>query len=114
MEVVNVSNLKNNPSEALRLSRQGVVVVMNRHVPDALLVGLESTGLLGEKGVRAALATALFRDGNLSLVRAARLAEMSVSEFASHVSRLGISVIQLKPADIDRDMETLEEWLASS
>ncbi|RQW79459.1 MAG: prevent-host-death protein, partial [Methylococcus sp.] len=66
MEAVNVSGLKNNPSEALRLAHRDVVVVMNRDKPDALMVGIEAAGVLGEKGVRPALATALFRDGHLS------------------------------------------------
>jgi antitoxin (DNA-binding transcriptional repressor) of toxin-antitoxin stability system len=53
MESVNVSGLKNNPSDALRRARKEVVVVMNRDKPDALMVG------------------------------------MSLSQFVSHVSRLG-------------------------
>jgi len=114
METVNVSGLKNNPSEALRLAHRDVVVVMNRNLPDALMVGIESLGVLDARGVRPALATALFRDGNLSLARAAHLAGMRVSEFASHVSRLGIPVIRLEGAEATRDMETLDEWLASS
>ena len=99
MEAVNVSGLKNNPSEALRLAHKDVVVVMNRDKPDALMVGIENMGILGEKGVRPALATALFRDGHLSLVRAARVAEMSVPRFVSHVSRLGIPVVKLEGAE---------------
>ncbi|MEW6414085.1 MAG: UPF0175 family protein [Pseudomonadota bacterium] len=114
METVNVSGLKNNPSEALRLAHRDVVVVMNRNVPDAVMVGIDALGVLDAKGVRPALATALFRDGNLSLARAAHLAGMSVSEFVSHVSRLGIPVITLAGAEANRDMDTLDEWLASS
>lgn len=114
METVSVSGLKNNPSEALRMARRDVVVVMNRHKPDALMVGIESAGVLGTKGVRPALATALFRDGHLSLARAAGLAEMSVSQFVSHVSRLGIAVINLDATQALQDMDTLDEWLASS
>ena len=114
METVNVSGLKNNPSEALRLAHRDVVVVMNRNTPDALMVGIEAAGVLNAKGVRPALATALFRDGHLSLVRAARLAEMSVSGFVSHVSRLGIPVVNLDGSEASKDMETLDEWLASS
>jgi len=114
METVNVSGLKNNPSEALRKAHHGVVVVMNRDRPDALMVGIESAGVLESKGVRPALATALFRDGNLSLVRSARLAQMSVGEFVSHISRLGIPVVKLDAQEAAMDMETLEEWLASS
>ena len=114
MEAVNVSGLKNNPSEALRLAHRDVVVVMNRNTPDALMVGIESVGVLDAKGVRPALATALFRDGHLSLVRAAHLAEMSVPQFVSHVSRLGIPVVKLGGIETSRDMETLDEWLVSS
>lgn len=113
MNAVNVSGLKNNPSEVLRLAQKGVVV-MNRNSPDALMVGVDALGVLEKSGVRLALATALFRDGNFSLVRASRLAEKSVSEFVSHVSRLGIPIVNLSAKEAERDMETLEQWLASS
>ncbi len=114
MEAVNVSGLKNNPSDALRRARRDVVVVMNRDKPDALMVGIEAAGVLEAAGVRPALATALFRDGHLSLPRAARLAQMSVAQFVSHVSRLGIAVVNLDRAAADADMDTLDEWLAAS
>ena len=114
MESVNVSGLKNNPSEALRMAHRDVVVVMNRDRPDALIVGVESIGVLEAKGVKPALATALFRDGHLSLVRSARLADMPVAQFVAHVSRLGIAAVRLSEQEANRDMDTLEEWLASS
>lgn len=114
MEAVNVSGLKNNPTDALRKSHRDVVVVMNRDRPDAVMVGVESVGVLSVAGVKPALATALFRDGHLSLARSARLADMTVSEFASHLSRLGIPVVRLDAGEAERDMDTLEEWLAAS
>lgn len=114
METVNVSGLKNNPSEALRMSHRDVVVVMNRDRPDALMVGVETAGMLEAKGVKPALATALFRDGHLSLARSARLADMSVAEFAAHVSRLGIPVVRLNAQEAIQDLDTLDQWLASS
>ena len=67
MKSVNVRELKNNPSNALRLAREDMVVVMNRDTPDAVLVHLDDETLLNMPGVRLALATALFRDGDLSL-----------------------------------------------
>jgi antitoxin (DNA-binding transcriptional repressor) of toxin-antitoxin stability system len=111
METVNVSSLKNNPSDALRRARQGVVVVLNRDEPDALMVGIQQSGVLDECGVRPALATALFRDGFLSLARGARLANMAVGQFVSHLSRLGVPVIALNAEETGRDMETLDAWL---
>ena len=114
MEVVNVSGLKNNPSVALRMAHKDLVVVMNRDQPDAFMMGINSGGLLDAKGVKPALATALFRDGHLSLVRSARLADMPTTQFASHVSRLGIEVVRLSSTEATQDMDTLEEWLTSS
>ena len=49
-------------------------------------------GLLQAPGARDALATALFRDGELSLVRAAQVAELDVASFIA-------------------DLDTLEQWL---
>lgn len=114
MQAVNVSGLKNNPSDALRRARDDVVVVMNRDKPDALMVGIKASGVLNMAGVRPALATALLRDGHLSLARAARLAEMTLTAFISHVSRLGIPVVNLEATAATADMETLDEWLAAS
>ena len=114
MHAVSVSGLKNNPAEALRQARNSPVVVLNRDHPDALLIGLEQGGVLQAPGVRAALATALFRDGELSLVRAARVADMDVVNFISHLGRLGIPVIRLTASETNTDLDTLEQWLQSS
>ena len=114
METVSVSGLKSNPSEVLRKSQDGLVVVMNRGQPDALVVGLSSTGALDLAGVRPALATALFRDGNLSLARAANVAQMPLSAFMAHVSRLGIPAITMNETEVDRDLATLDRWLSPS
>ncbi len=90
------------------------MVVMNRDRPDALMVGLNKSAMLEAKGVKTAFATALFRDGNLSLARSARLAEMPLADFMSHLSRLGVPVIRLNAEETARDMDTLEEWLVAS
>lgn len=95
MQTVNVSGLKNYPSEALRKAHRDLVVVMNRDRPDALIVGVGLAGVLDAKGVKPVLATALFRDGHPSLARAAQLAEMALGDFAAHLSRLGIAVVKL-------------------
>jgi predicted HTH domain antitoxin len=113
MKTVNVSGLKNNPSEALRQSHEDVVLVMNRNRPDALMVGVEQTKTLDMPGVRTALATALFRDGELSLARSAHLAGMSLEAFIAHISRLGIAAIEQQADEVEQDMDTLEQWLAS-
>ena len=114
MEVVNIRGLKHNPAEALRKARHEPVVVMNRDKPDALLVHLDDDKLLAMPGVKMALAIALFKDGHLSLGRAAKVADITLSEFMQQVSRLGIPVIRGSAEETRQDLETLETWLNSS
>jgi len=111
MKTVNVSGLKNNPSEALRMAHDDIVLVMNRNEPDALMIGLKSAKIIGMPGVRKALATALFKDGDLSLARSAKLADMPLADFIAHVSRLGIPVIDQTADEVREDIDTLEQWL---
>lgn len=72
MKSVNVCQLKSNPSDVLRMARKAPVVVMNRDRPEALLFHLDDEGLLGEPGVRLALATSLYKNDSVSLGRGRR------------------------------------------
>jgi len=58
ISAVSLSGLKNNPTAALRQTKQDLVVVLNRDHPDAVLVGLDQDGLVQAPGVHAAQATA--------------------------------------------------------
>jgi predicted HTH domain antitoxin len=114
MKTVNVRELKNNPSEALRMAKKDVVVVMNRDKPDALLLHLDESKM-SLPGVKMALATALFRDGSLPVGRAARIADMALVEFIQHLSRIGIPVIGgtdiEQRAQLNADIAALDQWL---
>jgi predicted HTH domain antitoxin len=111
MKTVNVSGLKNNPSEALRQAHDDLVLVMNRNEPDALIVGVNTGNVIDMPGVRKAMATSLFKDGELSIARSAKLANMTFSDFIAHISRLGIPVINQTAEDVVQDMDTLDQWL---
>ena len=111
MKSVNVRELKNNPSKTLRLTREDVVVVMNRDTPDAVLVHLDDETLLTKPGVRLALATALFRDGKLALGRAAKVADLALVDFIQHLSHLGIPVVKGTAEDVRKDAEAIDTWL---
>lgn len=110
MKAVSVRQLKSNPSAALRDAREQPVMVLNRQRPEALLVHLSDDSLLAEPGVRLALATALYKDGSMSLGSAARLSGQAIAEFIGHLSRLGIPVVQ--GADTVReDLAILDKWI---
>ena len=110
MKSVNVRQLKNNPSEALRMARKAPVVVMNRDHPEAVLFHLDDEGLLGEPGVRLALATSLYKNDSVSLGRGAKIAEVALEEFMQHVSRQGIPIIKGNASTVREDVKNLKAW----
>ena len=114
MKAVSVRELKNNPSAALRAARENPVIVLKRQRPEAVLVHLEGDSILGEPGIRLALATALYREQNISLGRAARFAGLPLAEFIQYVSQLGIPVIQGTAASVGEDTDAIHEWRKSS
>jgi predicted HTH domain antitoxin len=105
MHAVNVHQLKNNPSEALRKVKDAPVIVMKGDRPTALMLNLDDEALLSQPDVKLALATELFRCGHLSLGRAARLAEMAVVDFMRHLSARGIPVIRSTADEAKADLE---------
>ena len=107
MKAVSVRQLKNNPSAALWDACKQPVMVMDRHQPEALLVHLGDP-LLGEPGVRLALAMALYKDEGLSLGRAAEFSGLTLADFIGHVSRLGIPVVR-GANTVGDDLETLDK-----
>ena len=111
MKAVNVRQLKNNPSAALRLARKGPVIVLNRDEPEALLVHLDNEKLLSKTGVRLALAVALYKSEGVSLGRAAKVAGVALADFMQHLSRLGIPAVRGTRAAVREDARTLEAWL---
>jgi len=110
MKAVNVRQLKNNPSDALRMARKQPV--MNRDQPEAVLFHLDDEGLLGEPGVRLALATALYKSESLSIGRAARVAGMPLEAFMGEMGRAGIPVIRGNARTLREDLKNLKAWRA--
>ena len=80
-------------------AKQGALIPVVRHGPAGQA-----------PGVRADLATALCRDGEISLVRAAHVAEMVVASFIAHLGGLGIAAIWLTAAETNADLDTLEQF----
>jgi predicted HTH domain antitoxin len=114
MHAVNVHQLKNNPSEALRKVKDAPVIVLKGDHPTALMLNLDDDSLLKQPDVRLALATELFKCGHMSLGRSARLAKIPVVDFMRHLSSRGIPVVSGTAREAKRDLEKLTKWRASS
>lgn len=113
MQCVNVRQLKNNPSVALREAKKDLVVVMNRDKPDAVLVGIERIGIADMPHVRRALAVSLFRGGDISAATAAQVAQVPLADMLQLLSDSGIPLYAGSPEDAVQEMDTGARWLKS-
>jgi predicted HTH domain antitoxin len=114
MHAIDIHELQKNPSDALRKVKDAPVLVLEDDRPTAILLDLRQEGLLSQPDVKLALATDLFRCGDLSLGRAARLAEMPLVDFMHHLSERNIPAIQGTAEEAKADLEALKKWTASS
>ncbi len=110
MQVVNIRQLKANPSVALREAKHDLVMVTNRDKPDALLVSMEQlSGIPNIEQVRLVLGVALFRDKLLSISAAAKVAGKSLSEMLTFVSSMGIPVVDYSQEEAEAEMVMVEK-----
>jgi predicted HTH domain antitoxin len=112
MHAVNVSTLKNNPTQALSWAQTEPVIVFNRNTPQAIIVGTSAMPSEHEPDVRLALALALFNGNGLSVFQAAKYAQCTVQRFMQQASRLGIAMIKHPASEVTQDLDTLTHWLA--
>lgn len=114
MHAVNVSSLKNNPTQALSWAQTEPVVVFNRNTPHAIILGAGAMPSAQETDVRLALALALFKSSGLSVFQAAKYAQCTVQQFMTQAARLGITMIKHPANEVTQDMDTLADWLAQA
>lgn len=109
MKAVSIRELKNNPSAALRAAQaDDMVVVMNRQQPQALLVDLARLGGADLAGLKFALAVTLFRQGNVSLGYAARIAGLSVSDMIERLGKMNVPIVQVDEQELDHDISAMD------
>ncbi len=111
MQTVNVRQLKNNPSEALREAKADLVMVMNRDQPTAILVSLELlAGIVDLPRVRYAIALSMFKAKTLSISAAAKFAGKPLGEMLTMVSAAGIPVVDYPASDLDEELANSQDF----
>lgn len=113
MQTTDVQALKKDPSRALRMAKEtGPVLILKGDEPDALLVHLDGLLAATEDGIRPALAASLYREGCLSLGRAAEVSGLSLIDFVSHLGSLGIDIVR-EDETTPHETEDVSAWLSS-
>jgi len=112
MQAFNIDQLKNNPLSILRAAHEdGMVVVMNRDNPTALIVDLEKMDLPDLESVKLSLAVSLFKSGVISVGSAAKMANRNLSDMLTLLSSLNIPLTGNNADDAISDMTVVRENL---
>lgn len=109
MKAVNVRELKNNPSAAMRAAKEGPVIVLNRDNPEVLMLNAQDPEF-ERHGTYVAIAIALYRDDAVTLAKAARIAKMPLVEFMAHASAQGIPILKGDAKTLDEELLNFRQW----
>lgn len=104
MQSFSIRDLREKTGELSRTAEQGELSLVTRH-GHPLFISVPFNERVVQHGVYLALAENLFKSGELSLGKAAKLANMSLAEFSEHVSRLGIPVVNYDPSELETELD---------
>lgn len=104
LDVFSVRDLRLRSGELLRDAEQGRLAVITKHGRPAILA-LPFDERLLKHGVARALALHLFEAGRVTLVRAAKLAEIPVEEFVELLGAAGVDAVSYPPEELEAEVE---------
>ncbi len=108
MQIFSIRELRERSGELSREAEEGRLALVTRH-GNPLFVSVPFTDELLEAGVHTALAVGLFKSGELTGPRAAKLARMSVAQFYAHVSEQGIPVVDHDPSELAQELAAFHQ-----
>ncbi len=107
MQIFTIRELRERSGELSREADQGRLALVTRH-GQPLFVSVPFTDELLQAGVHTALAVNLFKSGDLTSARAAKLAGMSLSQFLAHLSAQGIPVVDFDPFELETELAAFD------
>ncbi len=108
MQSFTIRDLRERTGELSREVEQGHLALVTRH-GHPLFISVPFSEELVQHGVYTALAESLYKDGAVSLGKAAKLAHMSIPEFAAHLSQLDIPVVDYDADELEGELRYFEK-----
>ena len=108
MQSFTIRDLRKRPGELSREAEQGHLALVTRH-GHPLFVSVPFSDELVQHGVGTALAEGLYKADAISLGKAAKLARMSIAEFVTHLSLLGIPVVDYDGEELLDELRYFEQ-----
>ena len=105
IDVFTARDLRNRSGEFMRDAEQGHLSLITKHGRPKM-VAIPFDKKLLDHGVHYALALHLFDAGQLTLVQAAKLADMKLDVFISHLGAAGSNAVDYPPGELRQELET--------
>jgi predicted HTH domain antitoxin len=107
MQTIGIRALRTNPGLLSRNAKKGLLTLVTSHsMPVSLSVPFDDTLL--SLGIHVLLAIKLFEEGEITLKRAAKLADLSTEAFLNRLSILGIVVVDQTADELDSELGHFE------
>ncbi len=106
MQTFSIRDLRERSGALSRETEDGNLALVTRH-GHPLFISVPFSEELLKQGVHVVLAVKLFKEGDTSLGKAAKLAKMNIAEFSEYVSCLGIPIVDLNEEELDKELAFL-------
>ena len=107
MQTFTIRELRERSGELSREAEEGRLSLVTRH-GQPLFVSVPFTEDLLQSGVHTVLAVSLFKAGEMTSARAAKLARMSLPQFLAHLSDQGIPVVDYSPTELEQELTAFD------
>ena len=107
MQTFSIRDLRERSGELSREAEAGHISLITRRGQPLFMAVPMSESLL-DQGARVSLAEHLFKEGILSLGKAAKTAGMPYVLFCEHLSRLGIPVVDYSPDELEEELRVAD------
>jgi len=104
-EVYTARDLRNRSGELLKHTAEGSIGVITKHGKPSVLTIPFDAHLL-QHGIHRVLALHMVRSRQLTLVQAAKLAEMDLSSFIELLGASGIDAVDYPPEELGQELES--------
>ncbi|CAG2156290.1 UPF0175 family protein [Cupriavidus numazuensis] len=107
MHTFTIRELRERSGDLSREAEEGRLSLVTRH-GQPLFVSVPFTDDLLHMGVHTALAVSLYKSGELTSARAAKLARMSLPQFLAHLSEQGIPVVDYDRSELAQELAAFD------
>lgn len=107
MDTFTVRDLREHTGALIHDAEVGKLSLITKH-GRPIFLAIPFTDNLIELGLKPALAIHLYKEGVLTLAKAAKLSGESLEGFIATLSRLGISIIHYTIKDVDEELKDFE------